>query len=474
MTPMQRSLGAAVVLAIVLSCPASRASATPPLERYVLTTGTVLLVSPQRTLPLVDIEVVFDAGSRRDPRGREGLASLTASLLSEGTAMYSAPALAEAIDGLGAELSAGAGIDSASVRLRVLREDLDTGLALLGEILLRPSFPPSELERRRAEVLAGMRAAEDRPGHVAYRQFLTDVFGEDPYGHLIEGTAASVAALRRDDVISFYRAHYGPDRAIVTVVGDVDAEETRERIQALSAKWAARGGAAFVHPEPQRRQPGVTVISRPLSQTSVILGHRGIARTDPDLYAVEVMNHILGGGGFGSRLLDSVRTEGGLAYSVGSAFSTPMAPGSFRVSMQTKTESTLDAIRRTCRELLRIRDEPVTADELEAAKLYLTGNFPLQLDSNRKIAGFLAEQERFALGANYPATYRDRILAVTAEDVRRVAQTHIRPGDLHLVLVGDVTWEDGDRLNCSSLLGANNAGDGGASQAQHASTSQTR
>lgn len=432
---------------------ASAATASmPPLERRVLESGLVLLVSEQRSLPLVDVEVVLDAGSRRDPRGREGLSSLTTGLLTEGTQGYSASALAEAIDSLGAQISAGAGIDSSVVRLRVLREDLDQGLALLAEVLLRPSFAASELERRRAAILAGMRAAEDSPGHVAYRQFLTQVFGDDPYGHLVEGNADSVAAIQRADVVEHYQRFYGPERAIVTIVGDVDASEIHTRLQQHIGSWTARPSEPFAFTEAYVSTPRVSVITKPVAQTNVVLGHRGIARKDPDYYAVEVMNHILGGGGFGSRLLDSVRTEGGLAYSIGSSYSTPMAPGSFRISMQTKAESTVDALRRTCREILRMRTEPVRAEELEAAKLYLTGNFPLQLDSNRKIAGFLAEQELFQLGDDYAKTYLEQISAVSIDDISRAAQRHLRPDDLHLVLVGQVEWHHGERLDCAALL----------------------
>lgn len=429
-------------------------SASPPTDRRIAENGAVVLVSEQRSIPLVDIELLIDAGSRRDPRGAEGLASLTASLLMEGTRSYSSTALAEAIDALGAEVSAYAGIDIATVRLRVLRDDLDAGLGLLAEVLLRPSFPEAELSRRRTEILAGMRAAEDRPGHVAYRRFLEQVFGDDPYGHPTEGTPESVAKIRRDDVVRFYRDHFGPERAIVTVVGDIDAATVQEHMRELFSGWTARESRPFELQSPTRLAPTVTAIRRPLSQTTVLLGHRGIRRADPDYHAIEVMNHILGGGGFGSRLLDSVRTAGGLAYSINSGFSAPMGHGSFRISMQTKAESTVDALRRTCLEILRIRKELVSEEELESAKLYLTGNFPLQLDSNRKIAAFIAEQELFSLGPDFASRYRAAIDAVTRDDVLRVAQAHIRPDDLHLILVGPVEWEHGERLDCAALTQA--------------------
>lgn len=442
-------------LLVPLSAFASAATASsPPYERRVLDNGAVLLVSEQRALPMVDVEILVDAGSRRDPAGQEGLANLTADLLNEGTRGHSATELADAVESLGASLSSSASIDSASLDLRVLRSDLDAGLALLGEILLQPSFPADEIERRREAILAGMRAAEDRPGWLAYRAFLDAVYGQEPYGHLVEGTPDSVSKLARAGILEFYRQYYGPNHAIITVVGDIDMDEAAARIENVLADWKPRTVEPFVYPPSQPATADVRTIQKPLTQANIVLGHRGIARSDPDYYAVEVMNYILGGGGFGSRLLDRIRTENGLAYSVSSAFATPEFPGSFRITMQTKKESTREAVRLTCEELLRIRTEPVSDDELEGAKLYLTGNFPLQLDSNRKIAGFLSMIEFFDLGADYAETYVERIRAVTKDDILRAARRHIHPDRLQLILVGDVTWTPGEKLDCAALANA--------------------
>lgn len=455
MRPSHSGLCLTVVFVLVASAAAAGAGAdTPPFERRTLANGAVLLVSEQLALPMVDVEILVDAGSRRDPEGKEGLASLTADLLNEGTRRHSASALAELVEGLGASLSSGAGVDNASVDLRVLRQDLDQGLALLAEVLLHPTFPEAEIARRREAVLAGMRAAEDSPGWLAYRAFLGAVYGDEPYGHLTEGTVESVKRIARTDIAGFYGRHFGPQRAIVTVVGDVGADEIETALNGALAEWKARAPSdPFGYPEITASPPAVQIIAKPLTQTSIALGHRGIARDDPDYHAVEVMNYILGGGGFGSRLLDRIRTEKGLAYSVSSGFATPQFPGSFRIAMQTKKESTDDAVRLTCEELLRIRREPVSEDELEGAKLYLTGNFPLQLDSNRKIAGFLSSIEFFRLGDDYARSYLARIAAVTADDVLRVAREHLHPGRLHLVLVGDVDWKPGERLDCEALAG---------------------
>ena len=245
-TPLSLSLCLSVCLGLAAT-PAPAAS--PPFVRQSLANDAILLVSEQRQLPIVDIEILLDAGSRRDPKGKEGLANLTADLLNEGTATRNASELAEAVDRLGASLSSSAGIDTASIDLRVLRKDLDAGLALLAEVLLRPAFPAGELTRRREAVLAAMQAAEDQPGWLAYRAFIGSVFGDEPYGHLVEGTPEAVAAITRRDVLEFYRRNYAPQRSIITVVGDVGTDEIAAKLNHALATWSGSDAEAFAYPQ---------------------------------------------------------------------------------------------------------------------------------------------------------------------------------------------------------------------------------
>jgi zinc protease len=186
-------------------------------------------------------------------------------------------------------------------------------------------------------------------------------------------------------------------------------------------------------------EPQTVRISKPISQANILMGHRGIARDNPDYYAITVMNFILGGGGFTSRLLEDIRTKAGLAYSIGSAFVAMQFPGSFQVVMQTKNASAGDAVRRVCAEIDRIRTEPVSDEELAGAKQYLTGSFPLRLDTTSKIAGFLSQVEFFQLGPDYVDRYAERITAVSKDDVLRVAREHLHPQRINLVVVGDLT-----------------------------------
>jgi zinc protease len=422
-----------LLLGLAWSVPATAAS--PPADRQTLPNGAVLIVSEQHALPMVVVEVLIDAGARRDPAGKEGLAALTADLLTEGTKTRSASQINEATDFIGAALGSSADVDYAALSLTVLSKDLDTGLSLLTDILLHPSFPEAEIVRRREATLASMKADEDEPGRVAQRLFTETLFRSEPYGHLAVGTPEAVRKLTRQDLTSFYQHYYHPEGSIITVVGDVSAADIRARMDAALTDWRSTDTPPFVYPPVTATSAQTLTIDKPITQANITLGERGVARDNPDYYALQVMNYILGGGGFSSRLLDNIRTKAGLAYSVASFFTVNKSPGSFQVVMQTKNESATDAIQRACSEIERIRREPVTDDELQEAKLYLTGSFPLRLDTNVKLAGFLAQVEFFNLGADYTDTYAQRINAVTKEDVQRVAQQHLHPDQMDLVVV---------------------------------------
>lgn len=424
--PLWPSVSSVVTLLLLL-WPALAAALGPVVVQDTLPNGAALLVSEQKTLPMVIVRVMLDAGARRDPDSKAGLANLTAELVTEGTATRSAQQIKDAIDFIGGALGASADTDYAVVTLQVLRKDLDAGLALLADVLLRPAFKPDELARRREAVLASIRAAEDDPTAVALKAFQRALFGDTPYGHPDEGTEATVPRITRADVQGFFRRYYGPSRAAIVVVGDVSPAEAREHFGRALGTWRGEPIAPFVYP-PFTAPPGEQVrIKRPVTQAGIVMGQLGIARDNPDYETISVMNYVLGSGGFSSRLMDSIRTQAGLAYSVGSYFVASKSPGPFEIIMQTKTASIADAIARARQEVERIRSAPIGDDELQEAKRYLTGSFPLRLDSNSKIADFIAQAWFYELGMNYADTYIQRVNAVTLDDVQRVAQTYLHP-----------------------------------------------
>ncbi len=427
-----------MAVVVALLAPSLAAALGPAVEQAVLANGATLLVSEQRNLPLVMVRVVLDAGARWDPPGRAGAASLTADLLAEGTAKRSAAQISEAIDFIGGSLNADASMDYAQLQLQVLRKDLDVGLDLLADILLRPAFSADELARRREAALASIRAGRDNPTEVATRAFRPALYGEEPYGHPVEGTEESVPRITRQDIQGFYAARYRPTGAIVVVVGDLSMAEARARLDTALRDWRGAPVAAFAHATAPAPAAQTVRLDRPISQAGIILGHRGVPRDNPDFETISVMNYILGGGGFSSRLLDNIRTKAGLAYSVASFFTTNKLPGSFQIIMQTKNASVADAIARARAEVERIRSEPVGDDELSDAKRYLTGSFPLRLDSNSDILEFVAQTAFFGLGPDYAERYLRRINAVTKEDVQRVAQQYLHPEAMIEVVVGDL------------------------------------
>lgn len=419
-----RQLGA---VAALLLLPVAAAALGPQATQETLPNGAVLLVSEQRNLPLVLVKVVLDGGSRRDPAGKPGLAHLTADLVTEGSATRSAQQIKDQIDFIGASLDADAEQDYAVVSLQVLRKDLDTGLDLLADVLLRPALRPDELARRREAVLATLRSQEDDPTTVAQKAFQRTLFGDTPYGHPVEGTTESVAALSRADIQRFYATYYRPAGAAIVVVGDVSTDEVRAALQRALGSWDGAPPPPFVYPPFTPPAAQTVRVERPVTQAGIVLGDLGIARDNPDYEIVQVMNYILGGGGFSSRLMDNIRTQAGLAYSVGSFFAAGKSPGPFEIVMQTKNASVADAIARARQQVELIRSAAVGDDELQEAKRYLTGSYPLRLDSNAKIADFIAQTWFYGLGLNYADVYIARVNAVTSDDVTRVARQYLHP-----------------------------------------------
>ncbi len=406
-------------------------------QRSLLDNGMVLLTSEQRTLPMVSIELLIDAGARYDKPKLEGLANLTSKLLTYGTQRRTARQISEALDFIGAGLSTGCGDDLASISITILKKDLAVGLELLGEILTAPTFPQKEIDRQKQAVIASLKAREENPGDVAGRQFAAALYPNSPYGRPTEGSEASVKAISRDSLKEFFNRTYRPNRAIMSVVGDISHQEMTQALQSALRAWN-KGEPGGKLPVPSAAGSSRVIrVHKELTQANIIMGHEGVARSDPDYYAIQVMNYILGGGGFTSRAMDSIRNERGLAYSVYSYLAAEKSYGTFQFVMQTKNESAQEAIRIAKEEMVRMREEPVRQQELNDAKDYLTGSFPLRLDTNRKVANILALMEFFALGLDYPERYGDFIRRVTREDVQRVARKFLQPEKIITVVVGN-------------------------------------
>lgn len=430
--------GLPALLAIILIW-TSTSLAAPGIEpkRAVLKNGMTLLFVETHALPMVNISVAVKAGAIYDPQGKGGVANLTAALLDEGTSTRSSIQIAEEIDFIGGRLSASGGEDYSSASLVVLRKDLVTGMELLTDILLNPIFPAEELERKKKETVAAIISQKDDPGAVASKEFYRAVFPGHPYGVPVEGDEESVNRITREDILNFYQQFYKPNNTIISVTGDLDYNEAVSLIETSFRQWEkSRLKLPDVPPVKKVTKRDSIFIDRNITQSNIVLGHTGISRDNPDYYAVTLMNYILGGGGFESRMTREIRDNKGLAYSVYSHFDVNKYPGAFSVEVQTKNKTAAEAIEGIKAEMKKIREEQVKDDELKDAKAYLTGSFPLRLDTNAKISNFLLMVEFYNLGLDYINEYPKKINSVSKDDILRVARKYIDTENYITVVVG--------------------------------------
>ncbi len=429
------ALRAALAAAFLVAALADPAAALE-IKRSVLSDGAVLLVSEQHQLPMVTMTIAFDAGARRDPEGKAGLASLTAASLTLGTKDLSAAQFNQKVDFMGSSIAVGAGADYAQASFTSLAKYADETLRLMAATLTEPALSDDEITRKRDERLADIKAQEEQPDYVAGVTFHKALYGNAPYGHPSEGTSESVAKLTPQDVRDFYHAQYKIGGAVIAVVGDVKADEVKAK---LEKAFDALKGTVPPQAEPPAPNvpPGIhpTLVDRSVVQATIILGSGGIARSNPDYYRLQVMNYILGGGGFASRLMKIVRSKNGLAYGISSGFDAGKFPGSFTVDTQTKNKTTNEALELIIEQLRDMQEHPVTDGELASAKKYLIGSFPLKIDRQSSIASFMLQIELYGLGLDYAERYPKLIGAVTKDEIQRVAKQYLHPDALILVAV---------------------------------------
>jgi zinc protease len=430
-----------MILLLLLFClclQSNVVSAMPPVQRTVLPNQLVLLVCEEHSLPFVTFQLLIDSGSRKDPPGEEGLAYLTARGLLLGTSERTVNAMNEELDFMGASLNSSSGRDYATLSLRVLKKDLDKGFNLFMGVLTQPTFPEEEIRREVEKVLAAIQSAEDQPEEVAEKEFQKTLFLTSPYGHPVEGTKESLPQLTREALVRFYRTYYHPNNAILTVVGDITPNEVERKLLPRLAKWPMGEIPKVPFITTFAKEQKTVKIDRAITQANIILGHAGVNRENPDYYSLTVMNYILGGGGFSSRLVEEIRNKRGLAYSVASFFDPGKYPGAFQIILQTKNASAREAISLALQQMERIRKEPVSEKELEGAKKYLIGSFPMRLDTQGKLANFLSQIEYFGIGLDYPEKYSSFIRLVSGEEVLRVARTYLHPENYILVVVANL------------------------------------
>jgi zinc protease len=424
---------------LLVQAPGVTAAEIKPV-RFAMPNGLTVLVLEEHSLPIIQLNALVKAGSAQDPPEKAGLANLVTSLLDEGTETRTASQIADQIEFVGGALATRTTEDFTIASTRILKKDMELGFELLSDILLHPTFAEPEFQRVRTQILGQIQSEKDDPGQVASKAFNELVFDGHPYRWPVNGNEESLPRITRQDIQSFHAREYLPNQAILSIVGDLTVDQARAQLAKHFGGWKQGPAPPRVAHQPSSlEKPVVRLIEKDLTQATIMLGHVGISRTNPDFYAVTVMNYILGAGGFSSRLMDSIRDNQGLAYGVGSMFEANLLPGPFHVTLQTRNESANQALAGVLKELKAIREAPVTEQELADAKAYLIGSFPLRLDTTTKLAEILGLVEFYGLALDYFSQYPRWIERVTKEDVLRVAKHYLHPDRYALVLVGNLT-----------------------------------
>jgi predicted Zn-dependent peptidase len=411
---------------------------SPENHRHVLNNGMVVFIAEDRALPLVNLSIRMRVGGWLEPKGKEGLASLAgAQMRRGGTKSLSAEELDERLDFLAARVSSGIGDTSGGASLNCLTDNLGEALALFVEMLREPRFQQDRLDLAKEQSLQQMKKRNDDSADIEAREWNVLLNGES---HLTNRftTEASVGAITRDDLVAFHRKYVHPSRMIAAVSGSFETGDMLARLEEAFADWP--GTPAEVPPIPDTispAAPGLYRIEKDVNQGRVSLGLPGVMRDHPDVYALELMNDILGGSGFTSRIVKTVRSNEGLAYSAGSGIRFGVwYPGRFRAGFQSKSPTVAWATELVLEEIRKVREKGVTEEELETIKASLIESFPSNFNSKARSMAIFASDEYTGRDPEYWTTYRDRIRAITAADVQRVARTHLVPEQMILLVVG--------------------------------------
>lgn len=387
------------------------------------------------SIPFVALDIQFRGGASMDAEGKRGAVNMMTALLEEGAGSNSATQFAQAVEDLGARLSFSASDDTVSVGFQSLTENRDAAADLLAQALAQPRFDDDALTRVRGQVQAVIRSEATDPNSIAAKEMAAQAWGEHPYATSINGTAESVAALTRQDLVAAKNRVLARDRVVVGAAGDISAEELGLLLDRILGGLPEQATALLPEQAELQVTGGTTVIDWDSPQTVVAFAGPGIPIDDPDYFAAFVANHILGGGGFSSRLMEEIREKRGLTYGVGTALATGLYGQTWQGGMSGSNATTAEAVELIRAEWARMA-EGVTDQELTDAKTYLTGEYPLRFDGNGRIASILAGMQLIGFPIDYIDTRNAKVEAVTSEDVSRVAQRLLDPERLRFVLVG--------------------------------------
>ena len=426
------------VLFVLAAFNAAYVNATPEIQSWTTQKGTKVLYVENTMLPMVDVRIVFDAAGSRDG-DLPGLAMLTNGLLAEGAASRDAQQLAESFESVGAQFGNDSLRDMAYVGVRTLAQDeyLDKAIDTLAEVLTRPDFPQDAFARELARMKVAVEARKQSPADIAEEAFFKAVYDEHPYASPPGGTEQSLDSITRQDVLAFYNRYYVASNAVVAIVGAVDRDQAEEIVNSVFTGMQVGQKPEPLPAVPDLAQAETLKIEYPSKQSHLYVGQPGMKRNDEDFFTLYVANHPFGGSGFASRLVEEIREERGLAYSVSSFFSPMRERGPFLMSMQTRADQTDEALSLLQSELEKYVTYGPDKDELEQSISNITGSFPLGLDSNSKLLGFLAMIGFYDLPEDYLETYLDNIRKVDTSEIKEVLNNRLDRNNMITVIVGN-------------------------------------
>jgi zinc protease len=411
----------------------------PPYQFRTLANGLQVIAVSHHEQPAVSLRLIVRAGGAQDPASKGGVASLVAALLDQGTTTKTAEQVASQIDSIGGLMSTGAGSDLTFIQSIVMKDSLGVGLDLLSDMARNPTFAPEEIERQREQILSGMKVGYEDPDYIAGMVFDRLVYGFHPYGRPDTGTPESVAGLTRDDLLSFHKSWFGANNAILAVVGDVTLEEVFAGAERAFGKWARAEILAVTPIDPPQPTRRLVVIDRPGAvQTEIRVGNLALPRRHKDYLALDLAINILGGEG-GNRLHRVLRSERGLTYGASADTNAFKDAGNIVAETDTRSETTGEALRLVVEEFWRLQRQRVRDGELADAQAYLTGSFPLTIETPSAIALQILNAVFYGLDLNELQTYRERVDAITPDEIQRVAREYLHPDRLSIVLVGDAS-----------------------------------
>jgi zinc protease len=409
----------------------------PPYEIRTLSNGMQVMAVLHHEQPAVTMRLLTRAGAAQDPSGKRGVSELVAHLLDQGTTTRSAPAIAEQIDFIGGALGTGSGTDLTYVNVVVMKDSFSLAMDLIADLVRNPAFAPEEIERQRERAISSLAVSDEDPDYVASVLFDRLVYGFHPYGLPGSGTPETLMSITQDDLRSFHKQHFLPNNMLLAIVGDVSSQEAFAQAERVFGKWE-RGQVppwkAIDPPPPTRR---LVIVDKPDAvQTEIRVGQLAIPRKHPDYLAWDLTVKILGGEG-ANRLHRVLRSERGLTYGAEADTQAMKQAGDFVAETNTRTETTGEALRLTVEEFSKLQRQRVSERELDDAQAYLAGSFPLTIETPNDIATIVMNALFYELPLEEIATFRERVQAITPDEIQRVARQYIKPDRLSIVLVGN-------------------------------------